>query len=64
MSAYQEARQRRDRAVDALLAALAAKAEADARFVAAGAEAEAATLEVHRHEIDPEYQENRERVPA
>lgn len=55
MSAYQEARARRDRAVDAHLAALAAKAEADARFAETGAELAEATRVVQRFAIDPEY---------
>lgn len=64
MSAYQEARQRRERAVDAHLAALAVKAEADARFAETGAELAEARNVVQRYEIDPEYRENRDRVSA
>lgn len=55
MSAYQEARQRRERAVDAHLAALADKAEADIRFAETGAELDEAARELRRFEIDPEY---------
>lgn len=64
MSPYQEARLRRERAIDAHLAALAAKTEADARVAQTGAELDAANREVRRHEIDPYYQPTRERVTA
>lgn len=55
MSDYQLARQRRDRAVDAHLAALADKAETDARFAGTSAELDAATRVLARFAIDPEY---------
>jgi hypothetical protein len=55
VSPYQEARQRRDRAVTAHLAALTAKAEADARFAETSAELADAEHELRRHAIDPEY---------
>ena len=64
MSPYQEARQRRERAIDAHLAALAAKTEADARFAGTGAELDAANREVRRSEIDPYCNPDRQKVSA
>jgi ribosome-associated translation inhibitor RaiA len=66
VSAYQEARQRRDRAVDAHLAAARNLAEAREREEAAYAELDEAASELRRHEIDPEYrgQQHRKAVAA
>lgn len=55
MSDYQLARQRRDQAADAHLAALSVKAGADARFAETGAELADATRVLQRFDIDPEY---------
>ena len=64
MSAYQEARERHERAVDSLRAAQKDRDEAEAYLIKAEAEWAGATRELRKFEIDPEYDPSRKQVAA